>query len=167
MSVVEDFLGRLRPAHDPSLVPGAHDVGVLGTEVSGRIQGAIGDRHLKGIAPAGGRGVDFHGVGHADARASGICPRPGGGSAQRDGDLGMLALSVHEFGVEVPVGDQFRQLHHDAGVRTDRVGADHLDPRGLGGVCGGGTTRHDCFFCHLKFLLFISSRVYPDGPRRL
>jgi hypothetical protein len=67
----------------------------------------------------------------------------------------MFPLTVHEFGVELPVGDQLGKLHHDAGVRTNRVRADYLDPCELGGMSGGGTTRHNHFFSHLNYLLLI------------
>src|SRR4030067_840517 len=65
-----------------------------------------------------------------------------------------------------PVGAQLGGFCHDACIRADRVGADPLDPRELGRVSGGGAARHDHFFCHVPYLLFISGsrRVFSGGP---
>ena len=127
--LVEHLLGRGGPAHQPAHVPGAQRVGVLGAEVAGRVQGPVGDRHLDRDARPGDDGVHLVAVGDADARRPGVGPGPAGGRAEGGGELRVLPVGVNVLGVQDPVGDELRQVHHDRRVGPDRVGGDHVDVR--------------------------------------
>ena len=127
--LVEYLLGGRGPAHQPAHVPGAQRVGVLGAEVAGRVQGPVGDRHLDRDARPGDDGVHLVAVGDADPGRPGVGPGPAGSRAEGGGELRVLAVGVDVLGVQDPVGDELRQVHHDRRVGPDRVGGDHVDVR--------------------------------------
>jgi hypothetical protein len=65
--VVERFLRVARPAHEPAHVAGRQRVGVLRSEVAGRIERPVGDHHLHRHTRAGDRRIELVGEVHADA----------------------------------------------------------------------------------------------------
>ena len=138
--LVEYLLGGRGPAHQPAHVPGAQRVGVLGAEVAGRVQGPVGDRHLDRDARPGDDGVHLVAVGDADPGRPGVGPGPAGSRAEGGGELRVLAVGVEVLGVQDPVGDELRQVHHDRRVRPDRVGGDHVDVRVQRRVRGRGAS---------------------------
>ncbi len=132
--LVEDLLRGRGPAHQPAHVPGAQRVGVLGAEVPGRVQGAVGDRHVNRDPCARDDRVHLVAIGHPDAGRAGEGPRPAGPGAERGRELRVLAVGHHVLGVQDPVGHELGQVHHDRRVRPDGVGGDHVDVRVQGRV---------------------------------
>ena len=124
--LVEHLLRGGRPAHQPAHVPGAQRVGVLRAEVARRVQGPVGDRHLDRDAGPGDDRVHLVGVRHADAGGPGVGARPARPGAERGRQLRVLAVRGDVLGVEDAVRDELGQVHHDRGVRPDRVRGDHI-----------------------------------------
>ena len=124
--LVEDLLRGRGPAHQPAHVPGAQGVGVLRAEVAGRVQGPVGDRHLDRDPRPGDDRVHLVAVGDADPGRAGVGPGAAGARAERGGELRVLPVGVQVLGVQDPVRDELRQVHHDRRVRPDRVGGDHV-----------------------------------------
>jgi len=141
--VVEDFLGCRGPPHEPALIPCGHGVGVFRTEIPGGVKGPVGNRHLQGIPSACRRAVNLKGVGDAHAGATGVgaCTRRRG--PENDRNLGVLAFTVDELGIELPVGDHPGELHHDGRIGPYRVGADDLHFREFRTLsCRGAAAEH-------------------------
>ena len=125
--IIERFLRIAGPTHDPSHVARGERVGVLGTEITGRIKGAVGDHHLHWHATAGDRRIKFVGELHAHSRAAGKDASAARCSTVRDAQLRVLAIGNDIFGVEFTVSDHLSQRHHRRGVRANWVGRNHID----------------------------------------
>ena len=143
--IVERFLRVARPAHEPAHVARRERIGVLGTEIAGWIERAVGDHHLHRHTAARDRRIEFVGKLHADARAPGEHARAAGSRAVRDAQLRMFAIGDDVLGVEFSIGHHLRQRHHRGCVRSDGVSRNHIHVGVLRGL-----RRRD-------------AAVYPDG----
>ena len=102
-------------------------VGVLRSEVAGRIERPVGNHHLHRHAAARDRRVQLVRELHADARAAGEHARAARRGAVRDAQLRVLAVGDDVLGVELAVRHHLRQRHHRGGVRADRIRGDDVD----------------------------------------
>ncbi len=107
---------------------------MLGTEIAGRIESAIGDHHLHRHTTPRDRRIKLVGELHADPGAAGENARAARCSAVRDAQLRVLAVGHDVLGVEFPIGHHLRERHHRCGIRPDRVGRNHINIGVLGSL---------------------------------
>src|SRR3979490_2821369 len=132
--IVESFLGVARPAHQPPHIARRERVGMLGTEIAGRIKRAVGDHHLYRHTAARNRRAEFGRVLHADAGTAGENARAARRSPVRDAQLRVLAIGHDVLGIEFSIGHHLRERHHRRRVRPDRIGRNHIHVGILGGL---------------------------------